>query len=348
MAGTLIAMKALILALLTPFSAPIETRPDFSGVALSLSDGVVVETVATEPAMAEADWRWASISKLVLAVAMLQAVDDGLIGLDDPVSLHLNGVDRPGLTVRDLLRHTSGLPNPTALARGELTPGYDPKSYCFTAPIAVPGGDFSYNNCDFVVAAKLLEVVRGTPYARILQSGVFDPAGMAHTRIGVGADNGDYDGLLVGGAPAPDIDLALWGAAGDLVGPPRDLARFAAALMDGTLLSGDQLALLQRGEPRLGYVSLGSWGFSAPLDGCDGAPALVERRGNIIGVQARLLLAPDMARAVIIFSDRQATRFGEVWTGRGLTYELASSAFCGDEAAEPRALSDTPASEAGN
>lgn len=321
-------MITLLLAALTPFSTPLEADPAFSGVALRIDDGAVVETVATDPAMIEGDWRWASVSKLVLAVAVLQAVEDGLVALDEPVSAYLDGFEASAVTVRDLLRHTSGLPNPAALARGELSAGYDPQTYCFAAPIAEPGSDFAYNNCDFVVAARMLEAVRGAPFSEILQAGVFGPAGMAATRKGAGADNGDFDGRLAGGGPAPDIDLALWGASADLVGPPENLARFAAALMDGTLLGADSLALLGRGDPRLGYASLGVWGFPASLAGCEGGVELIERRGEIIGVQARLVLAPALSRAVIVFSDRQAARFGEIWTGEGLTYELASAAFC--------------------
>ena len=56
--------------------------------------------------------------------------------------------------------------------------------------------------------------------------------------------------------------------------------------------------------------------------------AIVERRGQIGGVQVRNFLLPASGRALVMFTPREATDFGEVWQGKGLTYRLASQAFC--------------------
>ena len=105
--------------------------------------------------------------------------------------------------------------------------------------------------------------------------------------------------------------------------------RFDQALLRGRLLSDASTRLAWTGDPKLGYVGLGVWGFSAPLPGCSGAVRLVERRGEIGGVEVRNLIAPDIGRALVVFADRSGLDFGEVWQGKGLTYELASKAFCG-------------------
>lgn len=321
-------MLTLALAALTPFSAPLEAEAGFSGVALRIERGAIVETYATDPAMIDGDWRWASISKLVLATAILQAVEDGLLALEDPVALYLEAPDQPGLTVRDLLRHTSGLADPDMLADDELTADFDPDLFCFGPPIGRPGEAFRYNNCDSIVAARVLETVRGEAYAAILSEHVFEPAGMSRSRLGAGADRGDFDGRYADGTPAAPFDLRRWGASGGVVGPAENLVRFADALTDGTLLAPDSLSALRDGEGRFGFVSLGAWAYAASLEGCEGPVGLIERRGHIRGVQSRLLMAPDLEKAIVVFADTDAVAFGEIWTGRGLTHALASAAFC--------------------
>lgn len=313
-------------------AGPLEDRlaaePDFSGAAWVFDASSVREAVATDPAMLDGDWRWASISKLVNAVAVLQAVDDQLISLDTELSEYLETPAQPGLTVRDLLRHTSGLVNPDGANAQRRVREVGPQAFCAQDPPGAPGGRSSYNNCDTIVLAQLLEAVRGETYADILQQYVFDPAGVSNTRPGRGSDNGDFDGTLNSGSPAPVFDLALWGASGDLVGPGADLIAFSQALMRDELLSAQSLAALRNGDPSRGYLALGAWSFPAPLEGCDGAVSLLERRGHIVGVQGRMILAPDLARGLIVFTDRNSQEFGEIWMGRGLSFDLASAAFC--------------------
>ena len=77
-------------------------------------------------------------------------------------------------------------------------------------------------------------------------------------------------------------------------------------------------------------MALGVWSYPAPLKGCEGAVRLVERRGEIGGTQVRNLIAPDKKLALIVFADQAGLDFGEIWQGKGLTYDLASAAFCGD------------------
>ena len=74
---------------------------------------------------------WASVTKLATAVAMLVAVEEGLVDLDEPAG-------PPGATFRHLLAHASGLP-------------FDPG-----APISPPGRRRIYSNYGFEVAAALV------------------------------------------------------------------------------------------------------------------------------------------------------------------------------------------------
>ncbi len=56
--------------------------------------------------------------------------------------------------------------------------------------------------------------------------------------------------------------------------------------------------------------------------------SLIERRGDVGGIQVRNVIAPDLGRSVAVFVNDDTVDFGEVWQGKGLSYDLLSTAFC--------------------
>ena len=124
------------------------------------------------------------------------------------------------------------------------------------------------------------------------------------------------------------MNVAAYGAGGALVGSATDLVRFDQALMSDKLMTLGSQEALWKGEPSLGYVALGAWSFAAPLKGCSGPVKLIERRGSVDGVQARNIIAPDLKRILVAFTPKSDFDFGEIWQGKGASYELASAAFC--------------------
>ena len=56
---------------------------------------------------------------------------------------------------------------------------------------------------------------------------------------------------------------------------------------------------------------------------------MVERYGEIGGVQVRNFLMPDLEIALVIYSNDHRTNFGEVWRGEGLSIDLIRAAVCG-------------------
>ena len=292
-------------------------------------------------------WRWASVTKQLTATLTLQEVEAGRLSLDDTVAMRLpgfSGATAGRITVRSLLQHTSGLPNPddTASASPDDLPSFygrrargvggdqDALGFCASAVKAQPGAGFSYNNCDYIVLGAILARAEGRPFRELLRARIAAPAGMK--AVDVAVDWPPPAGLTPGfdekGRPEPAFNLAAFGPAGAAYGTSDDLVRFDQALMAGRLLSSASTRLAWTGDPKLGYVGLGAWAFSAPLPGCSGAVRLVERRGEIGGVEVRNLIAPDVGRALVVFADRSGLDFGEVWRGKGLTYKLAGQAFC--------------------
>jgi CubicO group peptidase (beta-lactamase class C family) len=119
----------------------------------------------------------ASVTKLLTAVAVLVAVEERTIGLDEPAG-------PPGSTVRHLLAHASGLP----------LDGRD--------PVAPPGTRRIYSNAGFEVLASMLADRAGMGFADYLTSGVLQPLGLAATAL---------FGSPAWGASSPLSDLLILG-----------------------------------------------------------------------------------------------------------------------------------------
>lgn len=117
-------------------------------------------------------FEWASLTKLVTALAALVAVEEGTVALDAPAG-------PPGSTVRHLLAHASGL-------------GFDGQ---VRSP---PGARRIYSNAGFEVAAGVVAERAGMAFADYVALAVLEPLGMAATVWG---------GLAASGASGPLVDL---------------------------------------------------------------------------------------------------------------------------------------------
>ncbi len=325
-----------------------------AGASASARPAVLYERVVgladrarNRPIRADAAWRWASVTKQVTAALVMQQVDSGRIALDEPVTRYLpefGGPTGKEVTVRQLLQHTSGLPNPDDtprdgggfpafyLARGAGTGNAAAsRGYCATAPKRAPGAGFEYNNCDYLVLGAILERVTGRPYAELVRGKLSRPLGLRSLRV---ADAQGERSPVIGyegdGRREPAMNLATFGAAGALSGTARDLLAFDHSLAGHRLVSAPSTAEMWRGDPRLGYAALGAWSFPATLRGCPEPVRLVERRGALGGIQVRNVIAPERGRALIVFTNSAAVDFGEIWQGKGLSHELLSAAVCAD------------------
>ncbi len=298
------------------------------------------------------DWRWASVTKQLVATLVMQQVDAGRLSLDTPIATHaptLRVANADKVTLRQLLQHTSGLPNPAdtpldksgtmpaMYVRGQpwpmvkAGPGAGLSAVCAGPARAEPGAGFVYNNCDTEVVGVVLETVTGKPLAELLQAQLFAPLGMTGARLLKAGDASGRTGFLPDGTADDFVDVGRYGAGGAVAGPPAAVVRFDQALMTGKLLSSAARAEMWNGDPRLGFAALHQWVYDVPLQGCAAPVKLVERRGSIGGVEIRNVIAPDLGLIVIAFADRPV-EFGEPWQGKGLTHDLLSAAFCGAKA----------------
>jgi CubicO group peptidase (beta-lactamase class C family) len=203
----------------------------------------------------------ASITKPIVATAVMQLVEAGELVLEAPVQRYLPEFAPPpageripgggGITTWHLLTHTSGLDDYLSdVAEGRMTTTADQlyRLAC-TRPLRfAPGAEYRYCSDSFFVLGELIRTISGLPYPDYLRTRIFEPLGMTATSF----DPGAADDLLRTpafrvGLPGQVPEEALAGLAalahpgGGLWSTAPDLLRFGRACLNDGKLDATQL-----------------------------------------------------------------------------------------------------------
>jgi CubicO group peptidase (beta-lactamase class C family) len=179
----------------------------------------------------DGQYRIGSITKTLTAVLVMQARDEGLLGLDDPLAQHLGDIGYGEVTVREALAHTSGMQSEPRGPWWERTRGSDFGALVAandgSGRVAGPGEWFHYSNLGYGLLGEVLARVHGVPWRRLVAERLLGPLGMRATSYlpRPGAQPGwsvdHFTGIRVHepltdtGAMAPAGQL--WSTLGDLV-----------------------------------------------------------------------------------------------------------------------------------
>ncbi len=260
----------------------------------------------------DAVFRVGSITKIFTAVLVLTLVDEGAVNLDAHVTDYVTRVGVPeGVTVRDLLQHTSGVPNytdgPNSPLRsflddpervwspeeivalvGDRSPRFSPAELQFLQPRA----RFSYSNTNYAILGVLVEEVTGMPFAEVLRTRILDPLGLDATYL-AGFEEGQepFGAYFATGDVSEPIDFSYasiatsaW-AAGALVSSVEDLHTFLTALFDEHVISAELLAAMTANEE-----------YGLGITRLPGFNSLYGHGGGIPGYTTFVLHAPDTGK----------------------------------------------------
>ena len=140
----------------------------------------------------------ASMSKPFAAVSIMQLVSAGKLKLTDTINQYLESWPYPGITIDQLLSHTSGIPEYMNLADKYWndTLGYlnnhDVECLFTETKFPVyfrPGAKHDYCNSNFVLLANIIEKVTGMKYPEYLSKNIFQPLGMQSTFVFTSTDS---------------------------------------------------------------------------------------------------------------------------------------------------------------
>ncbi|MFJ6619725.1 serine hydrolase domain-containing protein [Kitasatospora sp. NPDC091335] len=217
--------------------------------------------------------RAGSNTKAFTSVVVLQLVAEGKVGLDTDIDTYLpgllrgDGIDGRNITVRQLLQHTSGLPDyMDAPALTDFTTiqyrYFEPRELLDGAlaqkALFPAGTDWLYSNTNYLVAGLLIQKVTGRPFGEEVTKRVIDRIGLRHTYVPATGETALREphphGYLTTGPGVPLIDYTAmdssmaW-SAGAVVSTNTDLNTFYSALLTGRLLPAAQLAQMRTTVP---------------------------------------------------------------------------------------------------
>jgi CubicO group peptidase (beta-lactamase class C family) len=192
----------------------------------------------------DVQYRIGSISKTVTAVTVMRLRDEGRLGLDDPLGLHVPGTPLGDRTVGQLLSHLAGATSESPGSWWERVPGGSLADLRLSPPDVVLGAArrFHYSNLGFGLLGELVAVLRGRPWEDVVRNEVLAPLGMTRTTprpTGAAAPGFAVHPWADVVLPEPEHHAGVMAAAGQLWATLADLARFAAFLLGDT---GDVLA----------------------------------------------------------------------------------------------------------
>jgi D-alanyl-D-alanine carboxypeptidase len=238
-----------------------------------------------EPMRTDLPARIGGITKSYTATVVLQLVAEHRLRLDDTVDHWLPGVipTGAGITVRQLLNHTSGVfdyvKDPRTLApylEGDWTRIFDPADGVRYAaehePLFPSGTTLSYSNTNYLLLAMIVETITGRSIRAEMRRRIFTPLALARTSYPASSDiaGRHMHGYIADVTPPVDItplSPTVYAAAGAILSSADDLARFYHALLGGRLLPLRVLAQMQTidpvatgGIPDAGILG-GGWGL---------------------------------------------------------------------------------------
>lgn len=299
----------------------------YSG-AFGLADGV--NQINATP---DTVYHWWSMTKMATAVSILQLHEQGKLHLDDPVTDYLPyfeveypSSDSPPITIRQLLNHSSGLPDSMPAMMGWIH--VEDESYNQTELLKTqlpnfnrlkfaPGSDNAYSNLGYIVLGVIIENVTGERYESVVVEQVLRPLGMTQTDFIYTDDLSQHE--AVGSHPMVhlftpllpffvDMEMLVRERVGTrywfnrfyidatpptgLIGPATDAAKLMLALQDGGgLLSADSIELMRTsgGKRPLGWAEFGDdW---------------VQHRGGGPGFASIMRLYPNESLGIVIIAN---------------------------------------------
>ncbi|HJN76174.1 MAG TPA: serine hydrolase domain-containing protein [Myxococcota bacterium] len=265
-------------------------------------------------------FQFASVTKMFTSALAMSLVEEGLVSLHDPVEVEGVNTSAPydtGATLHHLLTHTSGYPT----TYGDAHDGSNMYLESFfenngdALLWSEPGAVWNYSNLGASLAGLVLEQAAGEPFASLVDTRIFGPAGMSRATLDAEAveDDGDF---AWGNTTWWDVDpiaptdyylpTGYYGPMGGAWGSASDLAIWGLAHSeDGAPLSEESWALLREAHTPTGHFPEQTHGYNLFRDTARG-PTLYNHSGGVAGWLSYVVVAPDEGFAVAVLYNSDA------------------------------------------
>ncbi len=259
------------------------------------------------PVSPNARLRIGSITKVFVAVVVLQLVAEGRLSLDDPLDLHVAGFDLGDeVTIERLLNHTSGIYSYTddgtflAEAAEEATPAEVVQWALDHGPAFAPGAEYGYSNTNYFLLGMVVEAVDG-PLHEVIRARILTPLSLDDTFL-EGAEPGDHiPGHLAGIALTGPFSVSWAWASGGMVSTGRDLCAFLDAVLRTDLLLDAESRALMQADTVVGGVPSG-YGLGLRL-AVRAERAVLGHTGSTMGFDGEAFLHPETGACLVVLTN---------------------------------------------
>ena len=298
----------------------------FNGSALVVDNGKVIYKKGS--GLANMEWnipnapdtkfRLGSVTKQFTATLVLQLVEQGKIKLDGKLIDYLPDY-RPDtgtrVTIHNLLSHTSGIPNYTALpdffekvSRNPFKVDDFVKKYASGDLQFEPGTKFTYSNSGYFLLGAIVEKVTGKSYEQVLRENIFEPVGMKnsgfdHWNAIIGKRATGYSRTPRGYETAPYLDMSIPYAAGSLYSTVEDLFLWDQALYGEKILSAKSKELMFK--PNLNNYGYGFVMTQATLGPAKLAVPVIQHNGGINGFSTVIVRMTGDKRLIVLLDNAE-------------------------------------------
>lgn len=271
-----------------------------------------------------------SITKMVVAAAILQLAEAHNLRLDDTVTKYVPEYKRASsVTLQELLQQRSGLPDYSGIWGGNL---YHPTSWTELIGYlnrldleSSPGKYYEYNNVNYVLLARVVKHVTGSEYddyvrrttkelnitslltlrnaKRLLRDRMY-AVGYSRVRNGVW--------------PAKAVSNVFLDGSGDLVATAADVARLDSAIFDGRFLTSDSVLKMTTAPP----IARDKYGMGIFVEDSRPGKRYLWHNGEIPGYHAMNAYFPDEHLAIIVLSNSDPFTDEQTVAPEGLAREI--------------------------
>lgn len=272
----------------------------------------IADLESQKPVTESTQFKIGSVSKPILAIAVMLLKQDGKLALDDPVSKFIDGTPATWqkITIRHLLQHTAGLDREAPGWKPfEIVPLSDVIKSAFDQPmIAEPGVKYQYSNVGYFTIAAIIEKVTGMSFGDFVKKRIFQPLGMTHSGIT------DYFAVMpdrakpyawTDGLPTHDLDYLSVRPSGAFLSTASDLARLQIGLMSPQFLSdASRREMFTSGKTNDGNLT--DYGLGWILASRRGQKT-IGHDGALPGFRAAFQMYPDLKLGIFVLNNVNAS-----------------------------------------
>ena len=288
----------------------------------------------------------ASVSKQFTAMGILMLMEKGKLSLTDTLRKFFPQLPYKGVTIQNLLTHTSGLPDYMSAMENK----WDHKKIAFNDDMInflasekiparfAPGKKFEYSNTGYAILASIIQKVSGLTYRYFMYKNIFVPLGMRHSQV-YNTRRSDKDTIanyaygfvfadslkkyvLPDSLKKDDAVFYLDGIEGDgtVNSTTGDLLKWDRALKNHTLLSLAAQTEMFSAQSLMDTVAKKYYGYGVGI-GADQFGVYISHEGNWMGYNTILTHYPIKDIVIIILSNNESGVADIAYGVTGILYD---------------------------